>query len=99
MNITIENVVTALKTIKDEEINVNIVDLGLIYGIKIGDVIKITMTFTSPTCIYSDVLINDVKNVIQKTFDVQCEIEITFTPMWSLSMLSEDTKFFLEIES
>ena len=92
------DVVNSLKQVRDPEISIDIVEIGLIYGIDIKDnSIGITMSLTSPTCPYADFLLSDVKEVIKKDFNKDCHIQVTFKPMWNLSMCSEETIFNLEL--
>lgn len=92
------DVANILKQVRDPEISMDIVEIGLIYGIDIKDnYIDITMSLTSPTCPYADFLLSDVKEVIKKFFNKDCHIQVTFKPMWNLSMCSEETIFNLEL--
>ncbi len=92
------DVANSLKQVRDPEISMDIVEIGLIYGIDIKDnSIDIVMSLTSPTCPYADFLLSDVKEVIKKDFNKDCHIQVTFKPMWNLSMCSEETIFNLEL--
>lgn len=92
------DVANSLKQVRDPELSMDIVEIGLIYGIDIKDnSIDIVMSLTSPTCPYADFLLSDVKEVIKKDFNKDCYIQVTFKPMWNLSMCSEETIFNLEL--
>lgn len=96
--ITTQQIVTSLKQVKDPEISMDIVEIGLIYGIDIkSDSIDIIMSLTSPTCPYADFLLSDVKESIKKDFNKECHIQVVFKPMWNLAMCSEETVFNLEL--
>lgn len=84
-----------LKSIIDPEAGVNIVDLGLIYNIRIEpNQVYVEMTMTSPACPVGDVLLDDVTACLRKHFDspIEIEVDLTFNPPWSPDMMSESAK-------
>lgn len=87
-----------LKEVKDPELFVNIVDLGLIYGVTIGDSadapgkhhVSVDMTMTSPACPAGPQLIADTKRAIGKRTDVAAvEVRIVMDPPWSPDRMTE----------
>ena len=87
-----------LKTCYDPEIPVNILELGLIYELKVldGNDVHIKMTLTSPACPVAETLPVDVENKIKQIPDVNnAKVEITFDPPWSKDMMSEEAKMEL----
>jgi metal-sulfur cluster biosynthetic enzyme/nitrite reductase/ring-hydroxylating ferredoxin subunit len=87
-----------LKEVKDPELFVNIVDLGLIYGVTIGpatdDVVKhdvsIDMTMTSPACPAGPQLIADTKRALAQRADVaNVEVRIVMDPPWTPDRMTE----------
>ena len=91
-----EHVWQALKTIYDPEIPVNLVDLGLIYDVKIDQqdkAVAVIMTLTAPTCGMGPVLVSDVKYRIAKVPKVtQVDVELVFDPPWNRDMMSDEAK-------
>ncbi|MDK2776058.1 MAG: putative Fe-S cluster assembly protein SufT [Pseudomonadota bacterium] len=89
-----EQVRQALRTIFDPEIPINLLDLGLIYGVDIdGRRVKIRMTLTAPTCGMGPVLISDVKYRVAKVPNVEAvEVELVFDPPWSRDMMTEEAQ-------
>jgi len=93
---------TVLRTCYDPEIPVNIVDLGLIYGIDItpnddnkSNVI-IRMTLTAPGCGMGPIIAADAKQKVLSLTEVKSvEIEMIFDPPWDRSMMSEQAKLEL----
>ncbi len=84
--ITKEQVIEILKQVNDPEIQVDIWTLGLIYNIKIEDKkIMITMTFTTPTCPYGPMLLQDVRTQVQEGTGASVDVEVTFDPPWQPS--------------
>jgi len=84
----------ALRTIFDPEIPINLLDLGLIYGIEINEgQVHIRMTLTAPTCGMGPVLISDVKYRVAKVPNVTAvEVELVFDPPWSRDMMTEEAQ-------
>lgn len=79
----------------DPEIGLNIVDLGLIYGVEVNDnVIDIDMTLTSPGCPAGPQIIYDVKQTVKRYFPEasSVNINIVWQPFWSPEMMSEWAK-------
>ena len=85
--VTKQEVEKILATVKDPELNIDIMTLGLIYNIGLDNgIVKIKMTLTSPFCPYGPILIDDVKNNVKNLKDVKdVEVELTFEPMWQPS--------------
>jgi metal-sulfur cluster biosynthetic enzyme len=92
--ITIDRIYDVLKQCNDPEIPVNIVDLGLIYQIKIkGDWVGITMTLTTPGCGMGGYIANDVKEKLLTLPGVhEADVKIIWDPPWNPSMMTEEGK-------
>ena len=96
--ITTEFVREVLRYVYDPELNVNIVDLGLVYGIDISpdNRVVVQMTFTSPGCPYGPVLIYEVRKTLEQIKGVtDVDIDIVWTPPWSEEQMSEDARLEL----
>ena len=81
-----------LKQVMDPEIEVNIVDLGLIYELKYdGDkTINIDMTFSTPSCPLGDTIVTNVQEIIKRNYpEMDVKVNIVFDPPWSTEMLTE----------
>ena len=93
-----ERVRDVLKTCYDPEIPVNILELGLIYEIKVneGNDVNVRMTLTSPACPVAETLPIEVEQKIKLLPDVNnAKVEITFDPPWDKEMMSEEAKLEL----
>ena len=93
-----EKIITALKTIYDPEIPVDIYELGLIYEISILPInnIQILMTLTSPSCPSAEVIPSEVKEKVSQVEGVhEVNVEITWDPPYSQDMMSEAAKLEL----
>ena len=87
-----------LKNVMDPEIEINIVDLGLIYEIYYdGDKkINIVMTFSTPACPLGDTIKTNITETIkQKHSDFTVSIDVVFDPVWNTSLVSEEGKRIL----
>jgi metal-sulfur cluster biosynthetic enzyme len=91
----------ALKTVRDPEIPINIVDLGLIYAAAVSDVetgkrIDVRMTLTAPGCAMSDVIKAEVERKLAALPEVsEVRVEVVFDPPWDKSKMSEAAKLHL----
>ncbi|MBC8313689.1 MAG: metal-sulfur cluster assembly factor [Candidatus Cloacimonetes bacterium] len=85
----------ALKTIKDPEIDINIVDLGLIQDIQIDENknVKITLIFTSSLCPLTQVIKEDIEKTVRKNFKTKkVKVVSDDTKLWNVDMMTEDGK-------
>lgn len=92
--ITQEQVVEKLKSIYDPEIPVNIYDLGLIYGIEIGEKgIIITMTLTTATCPAAAFMPEEVNNVLRELPGIQdVDVRVVYEPRWTRERMSPQAR-------
>ncbi len=92
---TEETIREALRGVIDPEIGVNIVDIGLVYGIALtGGRAVVTMTMTSPACpltSYMTAAVTDaVRNAVPDIDDVQ--VDLVWDPAWHPTMMSDRAK-------
>ena len=99
MTVNRDDIISALKTVYDPEIPVNIWDLGLVYDIRISDKeIVVTMTFTSPTCPLMEEILLQVKNaVIGVAGGTPVRVELVWDPPWNVSMMSDVARVELDL--
>ena len=93
--ITIKEVIDKLKECADPEVGINIVDLGLIYGVQIDENnnIKLKMTMTSPMCPVTSIILADAQLRLESIPDIgKVEIELVWEPLWSPDMISQEVK-------
>ena len=89
----------ALKKVVDPELNLNIVDLGLVYEIHLEEEgkVKIVMSLTSPGCPYGPQLLGEAKVTVAKIEGVkETAIQLTFSPPWTPHMASEEIQAMFE---
>jgi len=97
-----EKIWEALRLCFDYEIPVNIVDLGLVYSVKLADIPEegkeavIAMTFTSAMCPMADIIKKDVERRAASVPEIKkVTIEIVWDPPWDQSKMSEAAKLQL----
>lgn len=81
---------SALETVMDPEINLSVIDLGLIREVKFLDPPKtlVRMMLTTPFCPYAPQLIEDVKQATMSVVPQECEVEIMPDP-WSPDLMPD----------
>lgn len=94
-----ETVREALKSVIDPELFVNIVDLGLIYDVAIGDRdeggqrVSVEMTMTSPACPAGPQLLSQSKDAVSKLEGVEeVDIRLVMEPPWTPDRMTEDAR-------
>jgi len=93
--VTNQQILDSLKECMDPEIPINVVDMGLIYGIDVKDdnKVDIKMTMTTRGCPLHDTLVNDVKRYVNKVPGVaDVNVEIVWEPAWTPEKMSEEGK-------
>ena len=90
MTVTEKDVRTALKGVKDPEMGLDLVVLGLIYEIKVeGDRVEAVMSLTSPMCPVAGQIVEEAKAAIEGVDGVvSAEVELTFDPPWTPDRIS-----------
>lgn len=85
MVVTEKDIRNALKTVKDPELNLDLVVLGLVYDIDVNDRdVHVVISLTSPMCPVADQIVLDAKNAVAGVEGVEnCEVNITFDPPWT----------------
>lgn len=97
MSLTSEDVFEALRVVEDPELGMDVVDLGLVYDVKIeGDAVAVTYSLTSMGCPAGAQIEADIKDVVGSMDGVgSVSTELTFTPPWTPDRMSDDAKFVL----
>ena len=83
--LTEEQVRLALRKVKDPELNLNIMDLGLVYEVRVdGDSVEVDMSLTSPGCPAGPMIMTDAERAIRALPGVKdLEINLVWSPMWT----------------
>ncbi len=82
---SVEQVKMALRKVKDPELNLNIVDLGLVYEVMVdGSDVQIDMTLTSPGCPAGPQIMGDVEKTLKAMPGIgDVAINLVWQPFWS----------------
>ena len=95
---TAETVRKALRAVKDPELNLNIIDIGLVYDVEVADPgrVQVKMTLTSPGCPAGTEIIDDVKRVLTDMEGVDSvDVELVWDPYWTPDKMDPRVRAFL----
>jgi metal-sulfur cluster biosynthetic enzyme len=94
-----DQVKLALRKVKDPELNLNIVDLGLVYDIVVeGDEVQIDMTLTSPGCPAGPQIMGDVERAVKAMPGVRdVKLNLVWTPFWSPDLIEPRVRAYMGI--
>lgn len=98
--ITAKQIKTKLEEVMDPELNISIVDLGLVYEVKlIKKKVKVIMTLTTIGCPLFSLIETQVKDKIKELGIKENDIslELTFDPPWSMEKMTKKAKAMLGI--
>jgi metal-sulfur cluster biosynthetic enzyme len=92
-----DQVKLALRRVKDPELNLNIMDLGLVYGIHVeGAKVKVDMTLTSPGCPSGAEIMSDAEREITSLPGVEsAEMNLVWTPFWTPEKMEPRVRAYL----
>ncbi len=90
MPVTEKAVRNALKTVKDPELNLDLVVLGLVYDIDVeGTSARATISLTTPMCPAAEQIVHDARAAIASVEGVEdAEVQLTFEPPWTPERIS-----------
>ncbi|MBV8172785.1 MAG: metal-sulfur cluster assembly factor [Candidatus Eremiobacteraeota bacterium] len=90
--VTEEQVREALRGVVDPEIGLDMVSLGLLYGVAVdGPKVKVTMTLTTPACPVGPMFVAAVKHAVMALPGVSdCDVDVTFSPPWDPRTMASD---------
>ena len=91
MMIDQETLVSALRTVKDPELNVNVIDLGLVYSIQShDDEVDVEMTLTSPACPAGPEILRNAVSALEKLEGVsKANVRLVMSPPWSPDRMTD----------
>jgi metal-sulfur cluster biosynthetic enzyme len=95
---TPDSVRKALRAVKDPELNLNIIDIGLVYDIDVSEAgeVHVRMTLTSPGCPAGTEIIDDVKKVAADLEGVAgVDVELVWEPYWTPEKMDPRVRAFL----
>ncbi|MCI1983963.1 MAG: metal-sulfur cluster assembly factor [Bifidobacteriaceae bacterium] len=88
---TAEDIMEAMHQVIDPELGIDVVDLGLVYGIEIDELNRaiLTMTLTTPACPLTDLLEDETASVLAGLVE-EFRIDWVWTPPWSMDMITPE---------
>ena len=84
--VTVESVRDALRAVKDPELNINVIDLGLVYEVEVREngEVHVEMTLTSPGCPAGPEMLSEAQGVLAKLDGVtKADVELVWEPYWT----------------
>jgi metal-sulfur cluster biosynthetic enzyme len=90
-----------LMQVRDPEIGLNIIDLGLVYSINFNELTKeifVIMTLTSQFCPMGESILKEVEDTLSIGFpEYHISVSLTFEPVWSYESITETGREFLNL--
>lgn len=93
-----EPLTEALRRVVDPEMALSIVDIGLIYGVTLGeDQVHVAMTMTSAACPVADVIVADVQAALDALLppEIAIDVELVWEPPWTPARMSSGARRFM----
>ncbi len=93
-----ESILGAMRQVRDPELMINVVDLGLIYGVGVDEVegktnVHVLMTMTTPACPFGPQLVQDVKDAVASLEGAgEISVQITLSPPWTPDRMTEEAR-------
>jgi metal-sulfur cluster biosynthetic enzyme len=86
-----DSILNALRTVKDPELNLNVVDLGLVYTIQThDDQVDVEMTLTSPACPAGPEILQNAARALEALEGVsKANVRLVMSPPWSPDRMSD----------
>lgn len=94
-----EQVTMALRRVKDPELNLNIVDLGLVYGVRVdGSKVSVDMSLTSPGCPSGPEIMTGAEEAVRTIPGVEdVQVNLVWTPFWTPERIEPRIRAYLGI--
>ena len=94
---TVDQVKTALRRVKDPDLQLNIIDLGLVYDISVEDrSVRVDMSLTSPACPSGPQLMGDAERAVKNVPGVEVvTVNLVWSPMWSPERIEPRVRAYL----
>jgi len=89
-----DSILDALRTVKDPELNVNVVDLGLVYTVQAkDDQVDVEMTLTSPACPAGPEILRNAVAALETIEGVsKANVKLVMSPPWSPDRMSDEAR-------
>src|SRR5690349_10233544 len=92
-----DQVKLALRRVKDPDLHLNVMDLGLVYGIRVdGAKVNVDMTLTSPACPSGPQIMTDMEREVKEIPGVEdVQVNLIWTPFWSPERIEPRVRAYL----
>ncbi|MEJ5228547.1 MAG: metal-sulfur cluster assembly factor [Pseudothermotoga sp.] len=93
--VTREQIMEALSNVIDFELGLDVVSLGLVYGVDVDQEgnVTVAMTMTTPACPLAGMILQDAEDKIRQLEGVKdVKVNLTFDPPWSPDMMNEELR-------
>ena len=89
-----ERVLDVLRDVIDPEVGINVVDLGLVYGVEVdGGIVTVRLTMTTPACPLGEHIVRDAEALVRTLRGVdEVHVELVWDPPWSPERMSDEAK-------
>jgi metal-sulfur cluster biosynthetic enzyme len=97
---TDEEIHSAMKQVEDPELGVNVVDLGLLYGVEQDDEgnVRLKMTLTSMGCPLTEQIMGDCQAVVGPLEGVKSvDVDWVWDPPWTPEKMTEEGRFMMKV--
>ena len=97
---TEEEIRSAMKQVEDPELGVNVVDLGLLYGVNVGEdgAVILDMTLTSMGCPLTEQILGDARAAVGPLEGVtSVDVNWVWDPPWSPEAMTEEGRFLMKV--
>ncbi len=91
-------ILDALQRVIDPEVAMNIVDVGLIYGVTVADgKVHVKVTMTSAACPVADVIVDDIEQALDRDLppELKIQVDLVWEPPWTTERMSDSAKRFM----
>ena len=88
----------ALRRVTDPEVSMSIVDVGLVYGVTVGErALRVEMTMTSAACPVTDVIVDEAWHELARVVpqEIELDIDVVWEPPWTPDRMSERGRRFM----
>ena len=88
----------ALRRVVDPEVALNVVDMGLVYGVKVdAERVHVQVTMTSAACPVADVIVGDIEQELDSALppELLIQVELVWEPPWTPDRLSDSARRFM----
>lgn len=92
----IEEVRNSLRSVIDPELGISVVELGLVYGIEVGELggVVINITLTTPTCPLTDTIEQDIRDAVAPLTE-HVDVNWVWNPPWTTDMITSEGRMQL----